>query len=488
VIGLAILLLVVISVRFDRRAVLPPGALWQDGPAEVSDARNYCAYVSFFRGVGSRREVGTPFLYRPLLPLLAAPLPLSPMTALDVLNVVFLELALFLLLGQLAARGFGLRERWAGGALFVVSFPTFYYGAAGLVDPAAILALAGGATAAGRRRWLATGLVLTVGSLAKETTLILLPVAATILWCDEGSRAARKLATFAGLLLCFAVPFVALRIANRDVGMHLWLADIWRVRYNLRPRALASVVLTFGLVGTLAAYATAKHRSIIATRGRAFFWPNLVGCIGGAALLAWSFVSARTDGRPLWMAYPFAIPLGVAAIEQIRRDLRPQGGSVGRARGTRSERRSESRQRSGPKRIGKYVRSRTHGTRLRGDATTLFGGCLPRRCDRRRGGTGMQRGGRRARGHARCVRSGGERGAGRGPAARGGGGGSGGVFRGGVFRDGCAGRAGGATATAHVYSAELRGSVLRRAVRVADLQGLRRGNAFLPVQAGCPPI
>jgi len=109
---LPVLLLAVLLARFDRRELLPPGALWAAGPAHLSDAANYSAYVGYFRGEGSRREVRVPFLYRPLTPLLAAPLPFPARTAINVLNVLLLELALLLLLWRLSALGFGLALRW----------------------------------------------------------------------------------------------------------------------------------------------------------------------------------------------------------------------------------------------------------------------------------------------------------------------------------------------------------------------------------------
>jgi hypothetical protein len=182
------------------------------------------------------------------------------------------------------------------------------------VDPAAILLLTAGAASASSGKWLVTGLILAVGAVAKETTVILLPVAATLLWFDKQRGLAPRLAVLAGLGLCFLLPFVVVRFLNRDVGSHLWLPHLWRMGHNLRPRALLSVLLTFGIPGILVVVASMRRGAIVAARGPAFFWSNLAGCLGGVALVAWSFVSAHTDGRYLWMAYPFAIPLGAATL------------------------------------------------------------------------------------------------------------------------------------------------------------------------------
>ncbi len=81
-----------------------------------------------------------------------------------------------------------------------------------------------------------------------------------------------------------------------------------------RLRALLSVVLTFGAPGALAVAAVSRcHR--LAPRGATFFAPLAAGCAASLAFLAWSVVSAHTDGRFLWTGYPFAIPLGLAWIE-----------------------------------------------------------------------------------------------------------------------------------------------------------------------------
>ena len=274
-IGLTIVLLAVVGVRFDRQPVLPTGALWAEAASDASsDNENYAAYVSFFRGQGDRLKVGVPFLYRPLLPLLAAPIPLAPTTAIDLLDVLCLELALLLLLRRIAVLGFARREVWAGGALFALSFPTFYYGATGLVDPAAILLLTAGAASASSGKWLVTGLILAVGAVAKETTVILLPVAAVLLWFDKQRGRAPRLAVLAGLGLCFLLPFVVVRFLNRDVGSHLWLPHLWRIGHNLRPRALLSVLL--------------KHRALVPA-GRL-----LLQARRGIRLLAWLPIGGGT--------------------------------------------------------------------------------------------------------------------------------------------------------------------------------------------------
>src|SRR5690606_20154794 len=86
--------------RFDRR---DPGALQSMtsvGTAnKMSDAAEYAAIVSWFRGESPREAMNVPWTYRPVVPFLASYLPLPPMTSINVINEVALLGSLFLIYG-----------------------------------------------------------------------------------------------------------------------------------------------------------------------------------------------------------------------------------------------------------------------------------------------------------------------------------------------------------------------------------------------------
>ena len=60
------------------------------------------------------------------------------MTAINLVNLAALLCALLFTLRNIAWLGLGFAHQMFGGALFVISFPTFYYAAIGYVDPALI--------------------------------------------------------------------------------------------------------------------------------------------------------------------------------------------------------------------------------------------------------------------------------------------------------------------------------------------------------------
>jgi hypothetical protein len=102
-IGITALILSLILVcypRFNRQDIGPiqkfTGKI--EGKPSLGDSPHYTNYVNYFRGDSSIRQINLPFLYRPLAPLIASLLPIKdPMTAINVLNVFSLYVALVFL-------------------------------------------------------------------------------------------------------------------------------------------------------------------------------------------------------------------------------------------------------------------------------------------------------------------------------------------------------------------------------------------------------
>lgn len=177
-----------------------------------------------------------PFTYRPLVPWLASLLPFSPITGINFLNQLFLIVGLIFLYGILSQLGFKPGLRLLGCSLYVFSFPTFYYGTIGYVDPVAIGILTAGTWLIVTERWVLLAPVMVVGMAVKETLFLLLPIAIVVLVARSRKRRI-LLATLLTLLVLAAC--LAVRImAPGDDSAYLWYPQFSRVVANLSLRGL----------------------------------------------------------------------------------------------------------------------------------------------------------------------------------------------------------------------------------------------------------
>jgi len=65
------------------------------------DVEQYILYTDYFRGEKNSTVLESPFAYRPLVPFLASFLPYKAFTSINLVNLIFLILTLFPLIGLL---------------------------------------------------------------------------------------------------------------------------------------------------------------------------------------------------------------------------------------------------------------------------------------------------------------------------------------------------------------------------------------------------
>lgn len=283
------------------------------------DHEHYVRQVRFYRGE-EEQGAHAPFAYRPLVPALAAWFPVAPLTAIDLVNLAALLVALGALLALL--RDLHLAPRWraAGGALFVLSFPTFYYGTIGVVDPVLIAVLALGTLAIWRDRWGAVLLLVGVGTGVKETALLLWPVALARWWTADRGRGPAFVA-LAGIPLIWGIVYTFLRIYSGSTAMYFWWPSADVLMDNLlRPRCWIGSALTFGIPGVLASDYVIR-RLLSGTRSRAELMrlgPALAGLTGSLVVFAWSLATAYADGRLIWPSVVYSIPLALGLVDHRR--------------------------------------------------------------------------------------------------------------------------------------------------------------------------
>ncbi|HSQ59165.1 MAG TPA: hypothetical protein VLT84_01815 [Acidobacteriota bacterium] len=319
----AVLLLLVALPRFDMR---DPGSIGKmtAGAKETPwghplDVEGYARLVGWFRGTAPTDSMIPPFCYRPLAPALAAPFPARPVTAINLVNLAALLSTLALLQAIGATIGLGARARWAAMLLFAVSFPAFYYGAIGFIDPVAILFASALLLATLR----GAPLVLLVplagfATLAKETNAVfaLLPLIGALRARGRGAGAlARAAAPFAAAFATHLAVRSALPFPEPDA---FWIPSLKATVENLsRPRTYASLLLTIALPAGLAAAALLSG-GVRGRIGREHRVTLVAGALLAAGLYAYSIATAHTDGRIVWVAYPFLLPIAAAWFERRR--------------------------------------------------------------------------------------------------------------------------------------------------------------------------
>lgn len=318
---LAVSLLLVCLPRFNRHDWGPIGKLTgkDDAATGIGDSARYITYVHYLRGNARLDDLRVPFVYRPLVPLLASLLPFDAMTSINVVNFLSLLITAILLHYLLCFTGFSFHYAILGSFMFVISFPTFYYGTIGNVEPVLILFLMVGFYFLLRKKFIHLILTVMLGCLVKETIMILIPVSVTFLILNHEPW---KL-TSAVLLIIYLGTVLVIRLVFRDLsGVSYLQLSLESFLSNLRVRALLSVGLTFGIPGLLSIFFILRYPAVFNCVDKPASPPLLltlaVGILLAVALSFYSMFSAHTDGRFIWPSYPFSIPLSLWALEHLK--------------------------------------------------------------------------------------------------------------------------------------------------------------------------
>ena len=318
----AVALVLVSLPRFNRNDV-GIVARYTCGGADCSeslrDAGWYVNYVKHFRGELAPEElVEAPFAYRPLSPLLAAPLPFRPMTSLNVVYLIF-SIATLGVLWQIFQRcRLGWRLSTGGLAIYVFSFPIFFYGTIGLVEPLLIFFITIGVYLTVMRRWTLLAATLFLGVLAKESVIILVPgaVAYQLLITKSWSRV---FLTGLPLVAASVIALVLVRTwTPAPDSLYQWTPSVDRILTNLpRKETWYAAFLTTALPGMLTLLVlirlgASEARSLLTIN------PHLVlGTFCSVLAFSYAFLAAAPDGRFLWLSYPFIIPLMLLGAKRI---------------------------------------------------------------------------------------------------------------------------------------------------------------------------
>ncbi len=283
----------------------------------LGDAEHYIEVAGFF--AGEPRDSLTlvaPFSDRPLAPAIASVLPGGHMTGLNIVNALAVLAACFATFFTSLRLGLGRRYSLVATTLLGVSFPVFYYGTIGYVDPVVLAALAVGLLATVHERWWLVLVIVIFGVLTKESAGVAGMVAAVYLVTSRPTIVrGRTYVWVLGMIAAIGIAYIMSRNLVPGDGSGSWDPTIQKLKNNLgRPRSTIAVVLTFGLPTLIVVAAGAK-----ANLKSTFPTPVLAALISGVVLaIAQLIVASATaflDGRLVWGAQPYLVILAAAVVK-----------------------------------------------------------------------------------------------------------------------------------------------------------------------------
>ena len=322
--SLALSLVLVCLPRFNRRDIGFIDHLTSEGQKShlhLADAGEYIKYVNYFRKNQIKGNLTPHATYRPFVPFIASFLPFGPMTSINIVNICFLLIALLFLNLTLYSFQFNLIHRVIGSILFIFSFPLFFYGAIGYIDPVVIGFLSIGVYFLSQKKWLICSILFMLGALVKESVVILVPVAfVSLFYCSYSWK--KKVWLSIILSLSFLIPYQLIRIVNPISEAHFWWPTYAFFLLNVtRLKNWAGFLLGYGLPGFLSLGIIPFFQSLWPEK-KDQLAPLIAGFLLAVCLYLYSLVAAYADARFIWTSYPFSIPLAVFVLDKKFPQLR----------------------------------------------------------------------------------------------------------------------------------------------------------------------
>jgi hypothetical protein len=328
IIVLAASIVLVLYPRFNRHdiAIIRPFVGLQEG--EVSpDIQNYINFTEYFKHKLPLDSVGVPYNYRPALPFVASLLPTDSLLGMIIVNIAALCLSTVSIFLVLQKERFSFGWCIAGCLLYIISFPVFYYVSSGYLDSSALLIICLIVLATVYRNYLLLPLLFLIGALVKEVVIVTLPFVLIFMYQDSEKSLSKKY----GLLLlsvgCYVAGYFYARSTFATISNFMWSPGVSLMMENLRrPKTYLSFLISFGIVGILGMLQLASDIKNTSGSVIAFLChrdaPYFFGLFASLALCVYAVVAAYADGRFIWTAYPFMIPLALRYL--VSRQSRTQ--------------------------------------------------------------------------------------------------------------------------------------------------------------------
>lgn len=307
----ALCLILVASVRFNRNDLIIKRPL--------NDAAFYISNVEKIRGIEpTTYDYKGPFNERILVTTLAAFLPFSPLTSINLINLLFLSAGLFYLYKLLKVSGLSDDFVWLGVYIFIFSFPTFYYSTIGYIDPSVLAAIFCGTYALYSNRYGLFIAAIIAGAFSKENIVILIPVALAYAY----SRNNRQwvMTGLASLIIILIINFTMKKYLFQDdptIEAIYWKPNLSRFIWNIqRPHFLISTFLSSGIPILSGIYFFFRYNKQISINWKEEL-PLWAGLLSIAGITLYMISAAFPDGRNVWVAYCFPVLLSLKWWERL---------------------------------------------------------------------------------------------------------------------------------------------------------------------------
>ncbi len=289
-----LLFLLITLPRFNRNTVLV------DRP--LNDAAYFIAYVEHFRGETPSTVIRPASNWRMLVPLLAAPLPFSPLTAINVINLCFLAGSIFFLFKSMKHIGVQSVWCWVGVLLFTVSFPTFYYTTIGYVDPGVLFFVITAVYFTLTGQFIGILLSVIIGALAKETIIVAFPFIAVYTWYQNKNTAIGWMLI---LCVCFLIENILIRkyayVSAGELNPSFWGFSIDALRLNAtRFNSYAAPLLSFGIPGIL--FLLLQRTPTTTEQNKPLLYAAWMTLAGTLTIFGTTVVATYCDGRIIWLS------------------------------------------------------------------------------------------------------------------------------------------------------------------------------------------
>lgn len=275
------------------------------------DSYNYVQYTNYYNGQDVSNEVVKPYSYRFFVPFVASFLPFDSLTSLNIINLSCEILGLLYLMKILSLIGFRSRTIFLTSLLYAISFPVFYYGVVGLLDAPAVFLIMAGVYYTLRNQYIAIILIILVGAMSNEKSILLLPFFFFYNLKEKGFKKSFLSSTL--LFLLFVGVTILVRAYTINAGdSYIWAISTDTLIDNLsRVRTYISLILTGGFP-LIIFFVALRNTNFKESHNYAF----LMGTIFVGLMIIYSFMAAYTDGRFMWYAYPFILPIAANAIDK----------------------------------------------------------------------------------------------------------------------------------------------------------------------------
>lgn len=265
------------------------------------DTENYINIIEYMRGDDSQlsnKQISQPYTYRVLPLFISSLFTFDSFTSLNFLSLISLLIALFFQYKILDFLNISGSIRILASFMFTISFPIFYFGTSGFVDPFLIMLLYICILFILKKQDSKFLIFLFLASLSKETSILLIP----FFFLHNQKNSKTILNTSIAILLYIVGTYIARNVIDLPKEF-IWEFDLENLIFNLtRPRAYFSYLIAYSyfLPFIYLAYKDIKdkqNQSLIYTI-------VLANCV-----YIFAFFSAYPDSRLIWTAYPFSIIL-----------------------------------------------------------------------------------------------------------------------------------------------------------------------------------